>query len=359
MNKFAPTSTATVFCGIDVSARSLSVALIEPDHAVTQREFLNSASGHKALLNWLVKHGAKVRVSLESTGIYSLDLALALDAEPRIELAVLNPKLVNRFAQTLRRSKTDKADALVLHPSDEDLSPGTPVLAEYSQRMPFTGWQRPGVEYLRLRSISRYIESLVVDLTEVKNRLHTAASTSTTPRAVVADLKQAQAAGLRRLAKMRREAMKLVQAEEQLRQRFALLVSIPGIAEISALHILSELVLLPAEMTVRQWVAHSGLDPVHQESGTSLHRPSHISRAGNRHLRRALYMPSLSAARYDPHLRAFYRDLRMRHKTGLQALMAVERKLLHAIYGIFKSGRPYDGELLFPNIRLEVESIAG
>jgi hypothetical protein len=43
----------------------------------------------------------------------------------------------------------------------------------------------------------------------------------------------------------------------------------------------------------------------------------------------------------------------------LQALMAVARKLLHAIYGIFKSGTPYDGKLLFPNIQTAVESIAG
>jgi len=61
---------------------------------------------------------------------------------------------------------------------------------------------------------------------------------------------------------------------------------------------LSELVLLAPEMTVRQWVAYSGLDPVHPVSGTSVHKPSHISRAGNRHLRRALYMPTLSAVRY-------------------------------------------------------------
>jgi hypothetical protein len=39
--------------------------------------------------------------------------------------------------------------------------------------------------------------------------------------------------------------------------------------------------------------------------------------------------------------------------------MAVARKLLHAIYGIFKSGTPYDGRRLFPNIQTEVESIAG
>jgi transposase len=232
-------------------------------------------------------------------------------------------------------------------------------LAEYSQRMPFTAWQRPGIQELGLRTISRHIVSLGADLAAAKNRLHAAQSASTTPRAVIADLKQAQAALLRRLTKMRRQAMKLVQADELLQERFALLVSIPGIAEISALQILSELVLLSPTMTVRQWVASSGLDPVHQQSGTSQHRPSRISRAGNRHLRRALYMPALSAVRSDPHVRAFYQALQQRHKTGLQALMAVERKLLHGIYGIFKSGRPFDGKLLFPHIQLEVESSAG
>jgi transposase len=344
MNKVFPASSSTVFCGIDVSARSLSVALIRPDGSVSQREFANSASGHKALLGWLGKLNAMVRVSLEATGVYSLDLALALDAAAGIEVAVLNPKLANRFAQTLCRSVTDAAAAV--------------VLAEYSQRMPFTPWQRPGIEELRLRTISRYIEALVVDLAELKNRLHAAESASTTPRAIIVDLKQAQAAFLRRLAKMRREAMKLVQAKVALRQRFQLLVSIPGIAEISALPILSELALLSPTMTVRQWVAYSGLDPVHHVSGTSVHKPSRISRAGNRRLRRALYMPTLSAVRHDPHIRAFYQALRQRHKTGLQALMAVARKLLHAIYGIFKSGRPYDGRRLFPQVQLAVESFA-
>src|ERR1039457_3926723 len=99
MNKPNSNYPSTLFCGIDVSARSLSVALIEPEHSVSVREFANSTSGHKALLAWLGKHHALVRVSLEATGIYSLDLALVLDAAPQIELAVLNPKLVNRFAQ--------------------------------------------------------------------------------------------------------------------------------------------------------------------------------------------------------------------------------------------------------------------
>jgi transposase len=345
MNKLVSSSPSTVYCGIDVSASSLAVALIELDDCSAQREFANNASGHKALLGWLGKRNALVRVSLEATGVYSLDLALALDAAAQIEVAVLNPKLVNRFAQTLRRSKTDAADAL--------------VLAEYSRRMPFTAWQRPGAGHLRLRTIGRYIESLVVEQAGLKNRLRTAQSTATTPRAVTVDLRQALSAVQRRVAKMRREAIKLVRNEAALWERFQLLVSVPGIAEISALQILSELVLLAPAMTVRQWVAYSGLDPVHQVSGTSVHKPSRISRAGNRHLRRALYMPTLAAVRCDPHMRAFHRALLERHKTGLQALMAVARKLLHAIYGIFKSSRPYNGRLLFPNLLLGLESTAG
>jgi len=122
----------------------------------------------------------------------------------------------------------------------------------------------------------------------------------------------------------------------------------PGIAETSAVAILGELALLSPHLTARQWVAHSGLDPVHQESGTSVHKRSRISRAGNRHLRRALYMPALAAVRWDPHMKAFYQALQQRHKTKLQAIIAVARKMLHAIYGIFRSKTPSEGSKLFP-----------
>jgi transposase len=64
-------------------------------------------------------------------------------------------------------------------------------------------------------------------------------------------------------------------------------------------------------MTVRQWVAHSGLDPAHQLSGSSVHKTSRISRHGNRHLRRALYMPALVGVRFDPHRKGFYNLLFM------------------------------------------------
>jgi transposase len=214
--------------------------------------------------------------------------------------------------------------------------------------MPFVAWRAPSREGLRLRAISRHIDGLTVQHTRESNRLHAAQGSTATPRCVVEDLKRSLAALKRRIVRLRREATALVQADDAMRRRFELLTSMPGIAQISALQLLGELASLPPQMSVRQRVAHSGLDPAHEVSGSSVHRPSRISRAGNRHLRRALYMPALVAVQHDLHIKAFYELLQSRHKAKLQALIAVARKLLHAIYGIFRSLTPYDGRKLFP-----------
>ena len=329
--------SSRAFCGIDVSAATLAAAVQREDgEGLEQREFANTAAGHRQLVEWLRKRGASVRVSLEATGIYSLDAALALDRADGIEVAVLNPKTVNRFAQTLRRSKTDKADAA--------------ALAEYSLRMPFVAWRRPGPVALALRAIARHAASLTQDRARLGNRLHAAQGSATVPRCVRQDLRRAMDGLDKRIARLRREAVAAIRRDAGLQRKFERLIAMPGIAETSAVQLLAELAGLDPEMTVRQWVAYSGLDPAHQTSGTSVRKPSRISRRGNSHLRRALYMPALVGVRCDPHLKAFYRTLQGRHKTKLQALMAVARKLLHAIFGIFKTDTPYDGAKLFPQL---------
>jgi transposase len=325
-------------CGIDVSAEQLVVALESEGGRGLQRTFPNRASGHQALILWLQKAGRKVRVCLEATGLYSLDLALALQATAGIEVAVLNPKLVNRFAATLCRSKTDPADAQ--------------VLAEYARRMPFQLWQPPTVIALELRALTRHIAALTQQHTRESNRLHAASASTAGARCVQQDLKRSLRHLEHRLEKLRAVALALVQQDPELRPRLTLLLSMPGIGEVSALNLLGELALLAPSLSVRQWVAHSGLDPAHHESGSSVRKPSRISRAGNRYLRRALYMPALVAVRHDPHLRAFYQTLLARHKAKLQALIAVARKMLHAIFGMFRWHHPYDGSRLLPKIGL-------
>jgi transposase len=333
-----PSAEVFLCCGIDVSAAQLVVVCEGEDGKYRQRSFPNRASGHQALIRWLQENGTRVRVCLEATGLYSLDLALALHAAAGIEVAVLNPKTVNRFAATLCRSKTDPADAQ--------------VLAEYARRMPFQLWQPPSSTALQLRAITRHIAALTQQHTRESNRLHAALASTASSACVRQDLKRSLRDLEHRAEKMRDAALALIEQDAELRPRFALLLSMPGIGEVSVLHLLGELALLARGLTVRQWVAHSGLDPAHHDSGSSVHKPSRISRAGNRYLRRALYMPALVAVRHDPHLRAFYQALLARHKAKLQALMAVARKMLHAIFGMFRCHTDYDGSHLLPNIEL-------
>lgn len=186
----------TLYCGIDVSAKSLTVAIQRVAQPVEQRNFANNPIGHKALIVWLRKAKSPVRVSLEATGIYSIDLAFALDAADGIEVAVLNPKVANRFAQTIRRSKTDAADA--------------EVLAEYTHRMPFTAWVAPSSSSMRLRSIVRHVESLSVQSAQNQNRLHAAHGSTSTPNCIVQDLKRSVTSLELRIHKLRREALTLV-----------------------------------------------------------------------------------------------------------------------------------------------------
>ena len=328
----------TEWCGIDVSARELVVAVTD-GRGWQQRTFSNRPAGHGALIGWLQSQASTVRVCLEATGMYSLDVALALHAANAILVAVLNPKMVSRFAETLRRSKTDAADAQ--------------VLAEYARRMPFTRWCPPTMAALQLRALMRHRAALVEQRTAVCNQLHAAGASALLPACVRQDLQRHLRALDRSVKRMQSAAAQLVHADPELSRRSILLQTMPGIAEASALHLLAELLLLPADLQVRQWVAHSGLDPRHHQSGSSVQKASRISRGGNRYLRRALYMPALVAVRHDPHLRAFYRALLQRQKYKLQALVAVARKILHAIYGMFRHDSAYNGARLFPDLQLE------
>ena len=127
-----------------------------------------------------------------------------------------------------------------------------------------------------------------------------------------------------------------------------LLVSIKGVAEKTVIQLIGELAVLPPDMSAKQWVAYAGLDPRHMQSGSSLNKKPCLSKAGNRYLRMALYMPALNAAHKDTHISAYYQHLIQDNGLKkLQAVCAVMRKLLHAIHGMLKSGSPFDGQRFY------------
>lgn len=323
------------YVGIDVSARELVVALSNPENRLLER-YDNTAAGHQLLLQRLRSLRAAVTVCLEASGNYSLDIALLLaDRGAAVKLHVANPRRVRRFAESLgQRSKTDPVDAR--------------VLCQYAERMPLLEWQPPSAAALRLRALSRTIAALVGMCTQHKNRQHALGASRALPACLVRELQAQVVYTEKRIAKLRRDAQRLIASQTELVRRWQHLLSVPGLGESSALAVLGELAVLPDTLDERQWVAHAGLDPKHHESGSSIAQKPHISKAGNRYLRAALYMPALVAVQHDPWLAAFYQRLLVRGKAKMQALVAVMRKLLHAAWGMFRNDQPYDGAKLCP-----------
>src|SRR3990172_2429342 len=123
------------FTGIEVSAKELLVALRRGEQTLPLQSFSHTPAGYRALGPHLARKGRRVRVCMESTGVYGLDLALLLQKHSGLEVMVANPRAVRHFAHALmERSKSDPLDAI--------------VLLEFAARMPFQPWQPPSVTAL-------------------------------------------------------------------------------------------------------------------------------------------------------------------------------------------------------------------
>ena len=323
-----------VWVGVDVGSRELVVAVERNGKRDGTLSFENTAEGHRKLIHSITKRGASARVVLEATGVYGLDLALALERAPWVEVMVANPRAVSHFGRaSLQRSKTDVLDA--------------EVILEFAKRMPFEPWIAPARETLDLRAISRRMEALTKTATQEKNRLHASHQSAESNEVVRADIASSLEQLATRVARLRDQALQLIASQPHLRDAFGHLISVKGIADVAGIQILAEIAILPKDMNVRQWVAHAGLDPRQYQSGSSVHKPARISKSGNTHLRRALFMPALVAVQHEPHVTAFYEKLLSRGKTKMQAQVAVMRKLLHAIYGMLTHDQDFKGEKFY------------
>lgn len=332
-------------CGIDVAAKELVAVLRRDQQCEAERRFANTPAGHKELKRWLTHAAQRVRVCLESTGLYGLDVALHLQADSRLEVMVANPRGVKDFAKALlERSKRDPLDAR--------------VLAEYAGRMPFRPWQPPSAAALAVTALARRIHALTETATREKNRLHALSVTDTSVKLIVQELQRSLRFLAGSQARLTRQARKIIAGDALLESRFQLLLSLPGVGETSALQLLGELALVPASAEVRQWVAYAGLDPCECSSGSSLRKRPRISKVGNRHLRRALFMPALTAARHHQAFAAYYEALQERGKCKMVALVAVMRKLLHAAFGMFKHNARFDASRVFGPTRASVGAAA-
>jgi len=314
----------SAWLGVDVSKAKFDVALLRQGK-YKSRVFANDAAGFAQLLQWLDGHDARaVAVCMEATGSYFEALASFL-SDQGLRVSVVNPLVVAAFAKTeLSRGKTDAGDAKLIARYASERHPGP--------------WQPPTREVRTLRDLVRRLEALHDLRTQESNRLGVAGEAVRASIQAVLDTLNAQ------IEAVRRQIQDHIDRHPDLRDRARLLDSIPGIGPATIATLLAE-IDFDAFTSARAAAAFCGLTPRPMESGTSLKRPTRLSKIGSARLRRALYMPAMVACTHNPVIKAFYLRLQSNGCTPKQAVCAAMRKLVHLAFGVLKSGKPFDQSL--------------
>ncbi len=79
-----------------------------------------------------------------------------------------------------------------------------------------------------------------------------------------------------------------------------------------------------------------------------------ISRAGHAGLRSALFMPAMVALQHNPTIKAFGERLGSNGLTRKAVVAASMHKLVHLLYGVVRSGLPFDPIRAKPRIDIQV-----
>jgi len=297
------TKSSTKIAGIDVSKKSLEVAVAQ--HQAIER-FCNDASGQDELVSRLVRLGVR-RVGMEATGGYERAICARLQAAG-IAVVLHQPLEVRLFARLNRqRAKTDRLDARLIAAAtayrDGLKAAADPRLAELAERLTAYEQATDLVSQLKTHLEHTHLPDLVQQL-------------------------QAQLTALLAHKKaLARDLERRLTSHADLRRRFELVRSLPGFGVIVAL---ATVIRMPelGHMQHGQPAALLGVAPFAHDSGT--HKGQRFIAGGRCRPRRLLYLAALAAKRCDPAFKTFADRLAAAGKPPKLIVVAVMRKLIEA-----------------------------
>jgi transposase len=250
-----------------------------------------------------------------ATGPYSDPPATALADAGRL-VSVANPARVKAHAAAGGQgNKTDAADARAVAAFARDRNP--------------PAWQPPAPEVRELQALVRRRDDLREMAAREKGRLDSPALT----RAARKSVERAVKFLARQADRMPAEADALTAASPGLRADRDLLESIPGVGRQTASTVLAELPAVDRLPSAASAAAYAGLSPREFRSGASVRRRTRLSKAGNARLRKALFLPTQTAVRFNPLLKGFFGRLVAAGKPKMRAVGACMRKLVMLCYG--------------------------
>ena len=371
--------------GIDVGKDSFTIAALSQEGEVISKHSCNlNCGGIESLKNSI---SPSDKIAVEASGPYS-SIITAHIQNMGITPYLVNPLLALRFKQanSLRKTKTDSIDAVSIA-----------RLSQTSSLQPAQGYLEEGIRLLerQIEATSKQIACLKNSILQSLHFLFPELERNFNPFSkgilnLLSKFPSAQAIAhasteeiascfpskgrkidLKKLLKLARDSIGisdpsreavlkalitqllcLLDITEQLKhkleeeveklyqQELELISSIPGFGTLTSPSFIAEVGDISRFSSAKKLTAYAGLDPSVYQSGRFVGK-SHISKRGNKHLRRILFISAQHAVRSSPTFRSYFLRLRKRGKSYRQAMVATSGKLLRVAYAVLSSGMPF------------------
>jgi len=326
--------------GIDVAQKELVVSLGRMDiraamEVYANKTFANTKGGFMALVSWISKHtdqSCPLRFVMEATGVYHEALAYYL-YDKNYPVSIVMPNKISNFFKTLEiKTVTDKSMSA--------------AIAMFGLEKQLDNWTPPKKIYRSLRQLTRERSQLIAERTLIKNQLHAEQAEAFPGEDTISRMQKRIKMIDSQLKEILTEIRVTINGDMTIKPALDIITTIPGIGILTAAVVLAETNGFDLIRSKKQLTSYAGLDVKEKESGTSVKGKSKISKRGNKHLRKAMYMPALSAIRHADRYKAIYTRIVSRSGIKMKAAVAVQRKLLEMVYTIYKTNIPYDKNYL-------------
>lgn len=321
--------------GVDVAQNKLVVSLGRMYDDLTidlyaHKVFRNTEKGFLTLLNWVNKltdPEVNTRFVMEATGVYHQKFAFYLYAQ-NYEVSIVLPNKISNYMRTLEnKTITDKSCS--------------EAIAQFGLERKLDRWHKPKKTYRSLQQLTRERDQIVMERVMVKNQLHAEQAEAEPNERSIERLNERMQLLNKHEKEIKSDIREIINSDHILKSEITNICSIPGVGELTATIILAETNGFELIRNKKQLTSYAGLDVKEKQSGTSIKGKPRISKKGNRHLRKAMYLPALTAVKHDQNFRGVYARILSKQGIKMKGLVAVQRKLLEMIYVIYKSKREY------------------
>jgi transposase len=309
--------------GIDISKASFDVSYEKAERKFYHAKFNNNAKGFSKFRG-IIDTGD--HCVMEATGPYYLFLACYLFNQG-INVSVVNPLQVKHFVRMrMTRAKTDKKDAEMIALYGQSEKPGL--------------WQPDEGHIMKLQQIHTAIEGLQKQSTMLKNQLEAFSQLPIKERSVMSTLRSLLKTLRAKIVKLEDKMLEIVNSHY--RDTFCSLQTIPGVGPKTAIVLIAITNNFKKFDDIKKLSAYVGLSPRVYQSGTSINGKGHITKMGNKYVRKLLYLCAWSAKRYNNQCREMYERLKEKQKPERVIKIAIANKLLRQAFAIGSNLSAYD-----------------